>query len=653
MSPSVLGKRSRSPPCGKSNRSTKRDFLETDNNKAAADTTGIQTRSKRRSVLVLGNDENDNPFFRLNSSPVVQSKSETRPSKHGLPQSRVTPSPNKISTHFSVTKGSKQQEPKPKSLSATPQTPRHRDAFAGKVTITPRHRVLISNSPSTPRTPSTPSGLNNVYNQARQIFSRCTDPGVLVGREEEKSQLSTFMSDRLDSENGGCLYISGPPGTGKSAFVGNVCQDFMSDHDATMSTVNCMSIKTARDLANVLSKDLDLNCTSGRGADFDFLRTYFLDNKSLSTKYIIVLDEIDRLVDLDLKLLYNLFEWSMQPSSNLILIGIANALDLTDRFLPRLKSRNLKPDLLPFMPYTAAQIADIITSKVKALSTDVSLADPNFIPFLHPAAIQFCSKKVASQTGDLRKAFDICRRAIDMVESETKVSQARIRLQESPSKLPLMENINLSTPAVSKKATPLKDPRQTTLVSSLNHLTLETAPRATIAHVAKVTAAVFSNGASQRLATLNLQQKAVLCALSCLEKQKRDTQTTSTVPMTPSKHANAAPTVKQLFETYSTLCKRENLLHALTSVEFRDVVSGLETLSLVSAVEAKGVSSFAIPLTPSRTPSRRGKTGFSGAMTGDEKRVAACVGHVELLSALKGPGSDILRDMIEGGGVVA
>ncbi|KAH0349094.1 cell division control protein, partial [Aureobasidium melanogenum] len=627
MSASVLGKRTRSS--------------------TNASDTGIQTRAKRRETLVLGNDENDNPFFKPNSSA-------TQPQPTSTPSKRLTSSPNKISAHFSVSKTTKPSTVVKSSPLATPQTPRHRDALASKITITPRHRHLITSSPDTPRSPYTPSNAaNNVYNQARQIFSRCTDPGVLVGREEEKEQLSTFISERLVSSEGGCLYISGPPGTGKSAFVGQVCQDLASDSDRemTISTVNCMSIKTAKDLANTLSKDLDLNSLAGRAADFDFLRANFFKQDN---KYVVILDEIDRLVDLDLKLLYSLFEWSMEPSSSLVLIGIANALDLTDRFLPRLKSRNLKPDLLPFMPYTAPQIANIITSKLKGL--DTSLTDPNFVPFLHPAAIQFCSKKVASQTGDLRKAFDICKRAVDMIESETKVEQARIRLQDSPSRTPLKENLNLASPAVKLAAfqkSALKDPRQTTLFPSISHLTLETAPRATIAHVAKVTAAVFSNGASQRLASLNLQQKAVLCALSALEKKKREAPSVVTFPMTPSKHANAAPTIKQLYEAYCTLCSRENLLHALTSIEFRDVVSGLETLSLVSAVEAKGSSSFSIPLTPSRTPSRKSKSGFTGAAMGDDRRMAACVGHAELVSALKGPGSDILKEMIEGDGIVA
>lgn len=458
------------------------------------------------------------------------------------------------------------------------------------------------------------------------------------------------------------MYISGPPGTGKSAFVSRVCRDSISSANVVMSIVNCMSIKSAKDLATTLCDTFAIDYETTRAVDFDFLRPYFAGEHDVSRKYVVVLDEIDRLVDLDLKLLYSLFEWSMLPSSSLILVGIANALDLTDRFLPRLKSRNLKPDLLPFMPYTASQIANIVTEKVKSLLPSESCPDPNFTPFLHPAAIQFVSKKVASQTGDLRKVFDICHRAICLAESDAKASAARLRLEQaSPSRTqatPLMENINLSSPPMQRSPSKAPAPlRQTTLTSSLSHLTVETAPRATIAHMAKVTAQVFGNGASQRLATLNIQQKAVLCSLSALEKKKRDSPSQNTIFATPSKKTEAAPTIKKLYEAYTLLCKRENLLHPLTNTEFRDVVSGLETLSLVQAVSS-GSSFSAMPLTPSKTPSRRSKGGFSGfagaAVGGaDEKRMASCVGHAELIATLQGPGSEILREIIEGDGILA
>jgi len=346
---------------------------------------------------------------------------------------------------------------------------------------------------------------------------------------------------------------------------------------------------------------------------------------------------------LDLEILYKLFEWSLQKTSRLILIGIANALDLTDRFLPRLKARNLKPQLIPFLPYTASQIKTVIITRLRSLISKDS-STPDYIPFLHPAAIELCSRKVAGQTGDLRKAFDICRRAIDLIESETKQKheQALIeQLQMSPSKRPLKDNINLSSPAHS----PSKIIKPRSLAQSLATLTVETAPRASIGHVNKITSSTFGNGANQRLKTLNLQQKAALCALVALEKRKRTAA--ANVMATPSKSNNAAPTIKALYTTYCMLCTRDSILHPLTSTEFRDVIGSLETLSLVSGVDGRNGSFVSLG-----TPSKRGRKAFSsGVGVGDEKRVGSCVGEKEMAQAVEGLGAGILKSILNGEGL--
>ena len=50
-------------------------------------------------------------------------------------------------------------------------------------------------------------------------------------------------------------------------------------------------------------------------------------------------------------------------------IGIANALDLTDRILPRLQARpKCKPQLLNFAPYSKDQIANIIKDRLKKVT---------------------------------------------------------------------------------------------------------------------------------------------------------------------------------------------------------------------------------------------------------------------------------------------
>ncbi|KAI1461929.1 cell division control protein Cdc6 [Annulohypoxylon moriforme] len=520
----------------------------------------------------------------------------------------------------------------------TPSTPRFRDALS-KVPVTPRHRVMSAGRVSKrlfPTTPLTPTSVQTVYHHARQLFSRSADPGQLIGRDDERAQLKEFLQRCSKPNPSGCIYVSGPPGTGKSAMVNEVTQELVEQGNVKKVYINCMSIKSSKDLYGTL---LDQICDESDIPDGDaatIVQKLFMPRKKSTDIYMVILDEIDHILTLDLESLYQLFEWSMQKSSRLVLIGIANALDLTDRFLPRLKSRNLKPELLPFLPYSAAQIKTIITGRLKSLVPEGSP-----LPFIHPAAIELCSRKVSSQTGDLRKAFEICRRAIDLVEMETKQKhEAEIKekiLLATPSKKPLGENVHLSPKKSNRGPSAM-------LAESLRGLTVETAPRVSIAHLNKITAAAFSNGTNQRLKTLNLQQKAALCSLMALEKRNRAALTAS-APSTPSKSQTIAPSVKLLYETYCLLCTRESVLHPLSSSEFREVIGSLETLSLVSAVDGKTGS-----LALLQTPSKRGKRGGfgSGVGLGDEKRVASCVGEKELEQAVEGLGVDILKSILSG-----
>ena len=84
-------------------------------------------------------------------------------------------------------------------------------------------------------------------------------------------------------------------------------------------------------------------------------------------------------------------------------VGIANALDLTDRILPRLTSHaHCKPHLLHFPPYTREEIATILSVRV---GREAGVGEA----IMDKAAIEFCARKVSSVHGDLRKALDICR----------------------------------------------------------------------------------------------------------------------------------------------------------------------------------------------------------------------------------------------------
>ena len=514
----------------------------------------------------------------------------------------------------------------------TPQTPRHRDVLSKKVPITPRHRIGLVKRPLTPRTPWTPQTPNNaptIYNYARQMFARSADAGRLVGREAERKELNSFIQKGIETRSGRCMYVSGPAGTGKSTLISEVCRDVQVTGGVKTSYINCMSVKSSMDVYGKLVEDLigDIEC-AGKN-DLTELRSIFIPKKGSSTNmYIVTLDEIDHLLTLDLEILYTLFEWSLHRSSRLVLLGIANALDLTERFLPRLKARNLKPQLLPFLPYTAPQIASIITTKLQSLSSADTLPEDGYTPFLHPAAIQFCSRKVAAQTGDLRKAFDIVCHTIDLVETEVKRKYLSDPISPLTTKSPLRENYNLSSPSAQP-------------IGSLPFLTPISAPRATIAHVARVSASVLNHGTPQRLQILNLQQKAVLCTLISFNKVSRCSNRSRPILVTPSRTSSSsilsstAPTVRILYETYCSLCRRENALHPLTATEFADVISGLETLGLIGE-DGRGM---AIGL---RTPGKTGK----GLSKGQEKRYVSWVGEGEVEGCLEGPGGGILRDLL-------
>ena len=71
------------------------------------------------------------------------------------------------------------------------------------------------------------------------------------------------------------------------------------------------------------------------------------------------LDEMDQLSSKNEKVLYDLFELAGEESSKLIIVGIANGLDLLERVLPNLSKHN-KPKRLNFQPYKTEQIETLI-----------------------------------------------------------------------------------------------------------------------------------------------------------------------------------------------------------------------------------------------------------------------------------------------------
>ncbi|KAF3398451.1 Cell division control protein 18 [Penicillium rolfsii] len=640
MAATVLGKRSRSgaeqealPVRTASKRRTVAPRARRE--EAAVPKSLPRTRSRAKIAEPLPDQENGD----------VIKASEKALSKHTIREEQGG-SPSTINSHFRTSKLVEEETPAPVEFK-TPQKARFRDALQNSPS-TPRHRVQVGAKAITPRTPrhadlpptprqsATPTvAAQSVYSQARQLFARGANSGRLVGRESEREKVATFIKECVKSRKGGCLYISGPPGTGKSAMVNEVCQD-MDLSDVKVSHVNCVSMRNARDVYSKLIQDFDEDSDVFKKSEGDRLKAMFVPDKP-NRLFLVSLDEMDHLLMGDSDVLQSLFEWSLSNKSTLILIGIANALDLTDRSLPQLKAKNLRPILLPFLPYNAASIANVITKRLRSLIPSGMDNDPKFVPFLQPAAIQLCAKKVASQTGDLRKAFELIKRAIDTIEQETQQKLEKQAAEAENSSI-LAENANLSSPAKAAPARP----------TTMSSYTALTAPRASIAHIARITTSAFGQGTVQRLKGLNLQQKAAICALIALERKRRELDILST----PSKSRCSAPTVKQAFDTYTTLCRNDNILHPLTSTEFKDVLSNLETMGLVGEYQGRGRGgTVAGGSDIRRTPSKSGNAITTPHKGMDEQGLLCFVSQSEIEGQITGPGEGILRRLLRGEGL--
>lgn len=247
---------------------------------------------------------------------------------------------------------------------------------------------------------------SNNYSDARKALHSDV-PENMIGREQEMSSLEDFIQDHLENKTSASLYISGPPGTGKTACLSQIMSKPKFKKLFTIVYVNCTTMKSTTAIYKKITEELNINTSKNTNNCKNVIEKYLAEK---ITKLLLVLDEIDQLEMKNQSVLYSIFEWPTVSKSQLLLIGIANSLDLTDRILPRLQAKcNLKPTLLHFKPYSKQQIIDIITKR---------LDEGNVRNLFSNTALQLLAGKIEAVSGDVRRALDICRRCIEMVESE-------------------------------------------------------------------------------------------------------------------------------------------------------------------------------------------------------------------------------------------
>ncbi|KAA1073926.1 AAA ATPase [Puccinia graminis f. sp. tritici] len=353
-------------------------------------------------------------------------------------------------------------------------------------------KLVVETPKNNPIPFKTFAGFSNVFAHARHLLKlsstdiiSCDD---FLGRSKELHKLKKFLSERYPSltnlgqapvdsssthanSSSGSLYISGPPGTGKTHMIKSVLlnQDHVVGRALNMAGVqvhfiNCVALNTSTGTtglssgtgSNALDEQLWNHVAAclgiARSASTNgkhltsraLVETHVMENKVLPS--LIILDEIDYLAASKLPLITPLLSLSQRsPNANFTIVGIANTLDLTTRLVKSSASlasnTNLEPQLIHFTSFESTDLVDIAKQRLRHLYTsyaqsagpgwpvstpqklfacstpDVSSnQDATSIPLFHPAALQLCAKKVAAVTGDLRTFLSILRKLVDSLE---------------------------------------------------------------------------------------------------------------------------------------------------------------------------------------------------------------------------------------------
>ncbi|KAK9125499.1 hypothetical protein Scep_014345 [Stephania cephalantha] len=229
-------------------------------------------------------------------------------------------------------------------------------------------------------------------------------PKSLPCRNKEMDDITTFIKCAICDDQclGRCLYIHGVPGTGKARFsISSLMRNLRSEVDAgnikpcSFIEINGLKLASPESIYRVIYEALSGHRVSWKKA-LQLLNERFSEDCTIGKKT-------------PSPVLYNILDWPTKPHSKLIIIGIANTMDLPEKLLPRIASR-MGIQRLCFGPYNYQQLQEIITSRLKGIDV------------FEKQAIEFASRKVAAISGDARRALEICRRAAELADYRLKKS---------------------------------------------------------------------------------------------------------------------------------------------------------------------------------------------------------------------------------------
>ncbi|EXJ94493.1 origin recognition complex subunit 1 [Capronia coronata CBS 617.96] len=388
------------------------------------------------------------------------------------------------------------------TATTTASTPKS-SVKASKYTTPTHKRIMIKKpieiTPLGTRILSPSQYMSTPYSQARTTLHVSSVPTSLPCRSNEFSTVYSHLYSAIVDGSGACIYISGTPGTGKTAtvreVVGALHQAVLSEEldDFNFVEINGMKVTEPHQSYSLLWEALKGDRVSPNHA-LSLLEQEFSHPSPRRIPCVVLMDELDQLVTKSQSVMYNFFNWPAMRHSRLIVLAVANTMDLPERTLSNKISSRLGLTRITFPGYTHTQLMEIISSRLEGVPGNIVDQD----------AVQFASRKVAAVSGDARRALDICRRAVEIAEQSQQTQNTATTETDNDD-----ASISASTPSRKGRGA-TKDLSNTKPEESDASKPL---PRVTIATIKQAINEATSSPIAQHLRSLSLASKLFLAAI--------------------------------------------------------------------------------------------------------------------------------------------
>ncbi len=225
-------------------------------------------------------------------------------------------------------------------------------------------------------------------------------PKLVPHREAEQRQIALCIKPLVAERNGRNLFISGPPGVGKTVVLRHLLKE-LEETDETADAIlpfyiNCWQKNSSFKIILDMCEKLDYRFTHNKRTDELFRIVKDLINKKAA---VFVLDEVDKVEDTDF--LYQLLEEIYRKS----VVLVTNDRRWLANLDQRVKSR-LMAELLEFKPYTRDQVAGILRNRMQYAFVSDAWQEESFMQAAEKAHLM----------GDVRAGLYLLKEAANAAE---------------------------------------------------------------------------------------------------------------------------------------------------------------------------------------------------------------------------------------------